>query len=96
MLITSGRIENPDDILLWPDDFWCFRKEYYRVILHHSDEWLRYTRESRTPRAKSDGTGGKLGHYQQIVTSCQCPLLAVSGYSPRVTIAGRTRLLYPW
>jgi len=57
MLITPGRIENPDDILLWPDDFWCFRQEFckgflrednYRVILRHSDEWLRYTRESRT------------------------------------------------
>jgi hypothetical protein len=43
---------NPDDILLWPDGFWCFREELckeflrddkYRVILQHSDEWLRYT-----------------------------------------------------
>ncbi len=45
--------DNPDDILLWPDGFWCFRKEFsegflrqddYRVILHHSDEWLSHTR----------------------------------------------------
>jgi len=45
--------ENPDDILLWPDGFWCFRKEFseeflrqddYRVILRHSDEWLSRTR----------------------------------------------------
>jgi hypothetical protein len=49
--------ENPDDILLWPDNFWCFRKEFsqgflrqdnYRVILHRSNEWLSYMRESRT------------------------------------------------
>jgi hypothetical protein len=51
--------ENPDDILLWPDAFWCFRKEFskgflrqddYRVIQHNSDEWLSYTRDSRGPR----------------------------------------------
>ena len=38
---------NPDDILLWPDGFWCFREELgprflrkdnYRVILCGSDE----------------------------------------------------------
>jgi len=38
----------PDDILLWPDDFWCFRSELreeflrednYRVVSSHSDEW---------------------------------------------------------
>ena len=54
MLTTSGSIGIPDDILLWPDNFWCFRKEFckeflrehnYRVILHHSDEWLSYARE---------------------------------------------------
>jgi hypothetical protein len=53
MSITS---ENPDDVLLWPDDFWCFRKEFskgflrkddYRVISRDSDEWLNYTLESR-------------------------------------------------
>lgn len=47
-----------DDILLWPDDFWCFRNELckeflrednYRVVLHHSDEWLSCTREGGTP-----------------------------------------------
>ncbi len=39
----------PDNILLWPDGFWCFREELspefqrdddYRVIVHNSDEWL--------------------------------------------------------
>ena len=39
---------NPDDILLWPDGFWCLRQEHspeflrddnYRVIAHLSDEW---------------------------------------------------------
>jgi hypothetical protein len=53
MLIAS---ENPDDILLWPDKFWCFRKEFskgflrqndYRVILHQSDEWLSYAHDPR-------------------------------------------------
>jgi hypothetical protein len=38
---------NPDDILLWPDGFWCFREELdprflrednYRVIPCGSDE----------------------------------------------------------
>jgi hypothetical protein len=42
---------NPDDILLWPDGFWCLREEFrkeflrgdnYRVILRDTDEWLRY------------------------------------------------------
>jgi len=40
---------NPDDILLWPDGFWCFRMDLreeflrddkYRVIVQQSDEWL--------------------------------------------------------
>ena len=40
----------PDNILLWPDGFWCFRDELapsflrddnYRVILHQSDEWAK-------------------------------------------------------
>ena len=48
--------ENPDDILLWPDNFWCFRKEFskgflrqddYRAILHQSDEWLNYAHDPR-------------------------------------------------
>ena len=39
---------NPQDILLWPDGFWCFREEFspqflrdddYRVVPHKSDEW---------------------------------------------------------
>ena len=38
----------PDNILLWPDGFWCFREEHspsflryedYRVIVHNTDEW---------------------------------------------------------
>ncbi len=38
----------PDNILLWPDGFWCFRDELrpdfmrdenYKVVLHHSDQW---------------------------------------------------------
>lgn len=38
----------PDNILLWPDGFWCFREEHspsflrqenYRVIEHYTDEW---------------------------------------------------------
>ncbi len=42
----------PDNILVWPDGFWCFREEFtaqflrddsYRVILHKSDEWLKLT-----------------------------------------------------
>jgi len=40
----------PDDILVWPDGFWCFRKEFaenvmrgsdYRVIIEGSDEWVK-------------------------------------------------------
>ena len=43
----------PDNILLWPDGFWCFREEHdkdflrddtYRVILHYSDEWQEVQR----------------------------------------------------
>jgi hypothetical protein len=39
---------NPNDILLWPDGFWCFREEHspgfmreanYREIAQHGDEW---------------------------------------------------------
>lgn len=39
---------HPENILLWPDGFWCYREELrpeflrddsYRVIVHHSDEW---------------------------------------------------------
>ena len=51
----SDRNLSPDDILLWPDNFWCFRDEFrqeflrddnYRVILQNSDEWLSYTTHS--------------------------------------------------
>ena len=50
MSITSDRTENPADILLWPDGFWCLREEFnqnflrdhnYRVIVHGCDEWLK-------------------------------------------------------
>ena len=41
---------NPDDILIWPDGFWCYREEFredflrgdnYRVVAHLSDEWQK-------------------------------------------------------
>lgn len=51
----------PDNILLWPDGFWCFREELtlqflrddeYRVILHHSEEWVKLM-DARPPISKS-------------------------------------------
>lgn len=44
---------NPEDVLLWWDGFWCFRKDYnpefaaklgynYRIIPEKSDEWQYY------------------------------------------------------
>lgn len=39
---------NPDDIIVWPDDVWCFRDELYdfshksddyMVIIAGTDEW---------------------------------------------------------
>lgn len=53
-LANAASAENPDDLLLWPDGFWCFRDEYreqwlravdYRVILRGSDEWRAITAE---------------------------------------------------
>jgi hypothetical protein len=44
-----------EDILLWPDGFWCFREEFsphflraddYRVILRQGEEWSKFTVES--------------------------------------------------
>jgi len=43
-----------DHILLWPDGFWCFRKELaetdnlmrgsqYRIVLQGSEEWAKLT-----------------------------------------------------
>ncbi len=38
----------PDNILLWPDGFWCYRDELipgfmrdenYKFVLHHSHQW---------------------------------------------------------
>ena len=43
------------DILLWPDGFWCLREEFspeflrddgFRVIPHRSETWLKYMDES--------------------------------------------------
>jgi hypothetical protein len=57
MLTKSVAI--PEDILLWPDNFWCFRNELsneflraddYRVVSRHSDEWLSCTRDGTPPR----------------------------------------------
>jgi hypothetical protein len=42
---------NPNDILLWPDGFWCFREDNdpkfkrstdFRVIKYESAEWLDF------------------------------------------------------
>ena len=39
---------NPNDMLVWPDGFWCFREEHcdeflrnddYRIVAHNSEEW---------------------------------------------------------
>ena len=44
-----------EDILLWPDGFWCFREEFsphflrsddYRVIPHQSEEWSKLAVDS--------------------------------------------------
>ena len=40
----------PDDLLIWPDGFRCFREELssdflrddnYRAVVHNTDEWAR-------------------------------------------------------
>jgi len=48
-------MDNPvflDDIMIWPDGFWCFRKEFldnimrgsgYRIVLKDSEEWVKLT-----------------------------------------------------
>ena len=52
------RTVNPNDILLWTDNFWCYREELspeflrddkYREILRSSDEWLRMISSGRSP-----------------------------------------------
>ena len=44
-----------DDILLWPDGFWCFREEFnagfmrgedYLEVLRQSEDWVTLTRRS--------------------------------------------------
>ena len=44
---------HPDDILLWPDEFWCLRQDLreefmrdnnYQVISHLSRKWLELQR----------------------------------------------------
>ena len=50
--------EDPRDILLWPDDTWCFRGECdpellrddnYRVIKRNSFEWYSRARAAPQP-----------------------------------------------
>lgn len=59
-----GNIMDPDDILLWPDGFWCFREEFdprflrgnnYRVVESASDEGQRIL-------AMSPGSFGMVEH----------------------------------
>lgn len=54
----------PDNILLWPDGFWCFRKEHhprflrddnYRVIEHFTDEWRALDARGALPNKKAAG-----------------------------------------
>ena len=44
---------NSQDILIWPDGFWCFREEFsesflrddkYRVVETTTDEWVSLLR----------------------------------------------------
>ena len=44
-----------DDIFIWADGFWCFRKEYekaprsdtnYRVVPAYSVEWFKIARQT--------------------------------------------------
>jgi hypothetical protein len=63
-LVIAEPPENPDDLLLWPDGFWCFREEFseqwlrphnFTVILRNSQDWLRITCQPGFP--KTDGAG---------------------------------------
>ena len=54
----------PDDILLWPDGFWCFREEYaptflrednYRVVKRSSYEWRAL--EAKRPVFQKEAAG---------------------------------------
>ena len=53
--VNDSSSDNPQDLLLWEDGFWCFREEFspqwlrehnYRIVPHGSDEWLRITAEN--------------------------------------------------
>ena len=54
----------PDNILMWPDGFWCFREEHdpkflrgedYRVITHHTDEWREIAAKGYSANKKAAG-----------------------------------------
>ena len=54
---------NPEDVLLWPDGFWCYRKDRWQVQPSHppnyllipqwSIEWFRYARPQSFDRPRS-------------------------------------------
>jgi hypothetical protein len=48
----GGGAMDPNDVLLWPDAFWCFREEFrpeflrgnnYREVAVGSEDWLKVT-----------------------------------------------------
>jgi len=52
-VIVGEFIMPPEDLLIWPDGFWCFREELrenmlrggdYRVVLEGSEEWIKLTK----------------------------------------------------
>lgn len=60
---------NPQDMLLWPDGFWCFREEHcetflraddYRIVLHLTDEWREL--EAKGPLGRHSAPREKLTH----------------------------------
>ena len=51
-----------NDIMIWPDTFWCFRAEYgpeflrddgYRIVFPTEPEWLAITNGRQTKKLKS-------------------------------------------
>ena len=55
----QGRTMHPEDIIIWPDGFWCFREEFcadflrdnnYRIVEHSADKWLQLL--SKRPQPK--------------------------------------------